>query len=166
MIKKASKSDINQIMELVSDIINEMKKVQNNQWDETYPTENVFENDVENGNLYVYKNNSDKVMGFVCIDTNEPMEYSELEWEYEGEAFVIHRMGVETNSRKSGVGKALMEHAEKLAKLNNIKSIRSDTYFTNKAMNLVFEKLGYNFVGSINILEKPFKFNCYEKYIS
>lgn len=166
MIIKAAESDLNQIMQIIERIIEETKEIKNYQWDNIYPTKDIFENDIKNGNLYIYKNNLGEIMGFVCIDSNRPTEYSNLDWRYKGKFLVIHRMAVNTNSRGLGIGKNLMEYAEKLAKSNDINIIRSDTYSTNKTMNFMFEKFGYKFSGNINLMGKSLKFNCYEKCLN
>ena len=79
MIVKAKKSDIEQIMKIMSVTVEEMKSYNNTQWDESYPQTKDYMRDIEKGYLYVTKD-GEEIMGFICVDYNQPEEYSELEW--------------------------------------------------------------------------------------
>ena len=59
----------------------------------------------------------------------------------------------------------LMQFAEQLAKERGIKFLISDTSELNVGMNRLFNKLQYVKVGQIQLSEKEFRFNCYEKEI-
>lgn len=166
MIRKAKRQDIDQIMSIIQAIIKEMNAVENYQWDENYPQKEVFLRDIEYGNLYVDGDDISQIRGFICIDYKQPIEYANMSWTSDEKALVIHRMAVSSNYRGMGVAAKLLTFAEQTAISSKISYIRTDTYSTNRAMNTLFVKLKYEFIGTISMMSKPLKFNCYERKVN
>lgn len=164
MIRKAIIKDLNAIMVIIKDTIIEMHSYSNNQWDKNYPQEKDFINDIENENLFVSVTNG-KVVGLACINKEEPIEYNGLNWRKNGEAMVIHRMAVDINSRRQGIGMELMNFADELAIKNSITHLKTDTFSLNIKMQCLFKKCGYNFVGEMNFKGKALPFYSYEKIL-
>ncbi|SFA95249.1 GNAT family N-acetyltransferase [Clostridium frigidicarnis] len=162
MIRKATYSDLDNIMEIIKETVEEMKSYNNNQWDESYPKVEDFILDIENEELYVHDSKGE-IQGFVCVNYIEPVEYKDLEWSSEKNFMVIHRMAVSKKVRNKGIGKKLMEFAERLSQSNNINFLKTDTNSVNIKMNSLFKKCGFNFVGEIKFLGKESPFYCYEK---
>lgn len=71
IIQKAVHKDLNSILEITKDALNAMKAMNFHQWDENYPNEIVFQEDIQVQELYVFKEN-DEILGFICI--NEKFE--------------------------------------------------------------------------------------------
>lgn len=71
IIQKAVNKDLNSILEITKDALNAMKAMNFHQWDENYPNEIVFQEDIQAQELYVFKEN-DEILGFICI--NEKFE--------------------------------------------------------------------------------------------
>lgn len=162
MIRKATCSDLDNIMEIIEETVEEMKSYNNNQWDESYPKVEDFILDIENEELYIYDLKGE-IQGFICVNYIEPVEYKDLEWSSEKNFMVIHRMAVDKNVRNKSIGKKLMEFAERLSQSNNINFLKTDTNSVNIKMNSLFKKCGFNFVGEIKFLGKESPFYCYEK---
>ena len=76
MIRKAKLSDLDRIMEIISEAVAEMKSYGNTQWDENYPSNETFITDINNNSLYVYEEDN-LIKGLVCIDTDEDEEIPE-----------------------------------------------------------------------------------------
>ena len=53
MIRKANKNDLSSILNIVEEAKTIMKQDNNNQWDEQYPWEEHFEEDIEKDTLFV-----------------------------------------------------------------------------------------------------------------
>lgn len=166
MIRKAQMNDIDKIEIIIADIKAEMKRINNLQWDDDYPKTSHFINDIKDENLYVYVGEDDEIKGLICINLVEPSEYKSLNWSLDKKAIILHRMAVSLSSRKQGIATTLMQFAEKLAIKQGIHYIRTDTYSTNKKMNLLFKKLGYKHVGYMSFQGRPYPFNCYDKQLS
>ncbi len=164
MIRKAEMSDLESIMEILPEIIKEMHKSNNYQWDANYPQAKDFTADIKRGNLYVSVKGN-RVVGFICINNDEPQEYNELKWSSSEDALVIHRMAVSSDFRKAGIGVELVRFADELSRSREVKFLKTDTYSLNTKAQGLFQKLGYNFVGKISFMGKEKPFYCYEKVL-
>lgn len=164
MIRAATIDDVSSIMEIVRGVIVEMHSYNNFQWDEDYPQAKDFAGDIKEGDLFV-SSREGKIVGFICINRDQPIEYEGLKWSLSDEALVIHRMAVSPESRNSGVGFELVKFADELAIKRKVKYLKTDTYSLNTNAQGLFEKLGYSFVGEMSFFGKDKPFYCYEKTI-
>jgi GNAT superfamily N-acetyltransferase len=164
MMRKAALEDLKDIMDIIKETIAEMHSYNNYQWDESYPKEKDFIKDIQSGCLFAAERDG-KLLGFVCVNKIEPVEYSKLNWSSNEEAMVVHRMSVNPSSRRSGIGTELMNFTEELALKNNIAYLKTDTYSINTKMNALFVKCGYKLVGEMSFLGKERSFYCYEKIL-
>lgn len=164
MIRKASISDLDSIMEILKKIITEMHSYNNFQWDENYPQAKDFAADIEKGNLFVSVRENETV-GFICINRDEPKEYKDLKWSSAEDALVIHRMGVSLDYRRGGIGVELVQFADELATRSGVKYLKTDTYSLNTKAQRLFEKCGYAFIGEMRFLGKEKAFYCYDKIL-
>ena len=164
-MRKATLKDLPDIMTMVKKTIEEMHSYDNWQWDDTYPQESDFMNDIDKGDLFVAERNG-VVAGFVCINRIEPAEYVGVPWSRGELAFVIHRMVVGGNFRRQKIGSELVNYAEELARQQQIAYLKTDTYSLNANAQKIFEKCGYRFIGTMIFrgLDKPFY--CYEKVLA
>lgn len=162
MMRRAELADLKQIMATIRATIMEMQTYNNTQWDETYPQENDFINDIREENLYVSELDG-QVVAFLCINKVEPVEYEELNWSSRNEAMVIHRMAVDPNHRRKGIAKELMNFADDLAQQHNISYLKTDTNSLNEKMKALFVRCGYTYIGEMNFLGKETPFYAYEK---
>ncbi|AKN33710.1 acetyltransferase [Clostridium carboxidivorans P7] len=163
-MRKAVIEDTKEIMQIIKETIAEMRTYNNTQWDENYPQEKDFMKDIQRGDLYVAEREG-KLVGFVCINKVEPVEYTGLNWSLKEDCMVVHRMAVNPNYRRSGIGTELMKFADELALANNIRYLKTDTYSINTKMNALFKKCGYHLIGEMSFLGKEKPFYCYEKNI-
>lgn len=161
-MRKAIVQDIIGIMDIIRMVVHEMHSYHNFQWDEFYPQKKDFLADISAGDLYVSERDG-KLVGFVCVNKIEPVEYCGLDWSSRKDFMVIHRMAVDPAYRRNGVGRELMTFAEELALKSNIAYLKTDTNSINKKMKALFLKCGYNFIGEICFLGKETPFYCYDK---
>ncbi|CAB1262183.1 GNAT family N-acetyltransferase [Clostridium sp. MT-14] len=164
MIRKANVRDIEDIMKIIKRTVEEMHTYNNTQWDENYPRKEDFINDIQKESLFVLERER-HLAGFVCINKVEPAEYGDLNWTLNEEAAIVHRMAVNSNYRRIGIGTELLKLAERLALKSNVRYLKTDTYSVNTKMNSLFKKCDYKFIGEINFLGKEKPFNCYEKIL-
>lgn len=164
-IALASLKDIENIMGLIKDCIKDMESQGIYQWDEYYPTAEIFEEDIKSGSLYILED-KDNCLGIISINEKQSPEYKELHWLVEGgKVLVIHRLAVNPECQKQGVGRQLMDFAEKYAAEKGYASIRLDAYSRNpRAFNL-YERRGYIKVGQLFFPKREFPFYCYEKAV-
>jgi ribosomal protein S18 acetylase RimI-like enzyme len=161
-VRKASLDDLSDIMRVMQDTVREMHSYNNTQWDEEYPQESDFVEDIEKGELYVAERGG-SLAGFICINRIEPDEYKTVPWSRECPSLVIHRMAVDSKCRGQGVGSELVNLAEQLATELQIDYLKTDTYSLNIKAQKLFERCGYRWVGTMSFRGKEKPFKCCEK---
>ncbi len=161
MIRKANLNDVDAIMDIIKQIIVEMKESNNTQWDENYPKAENFEKDIEEGCLYVDEFEDD-LIGFICVNDFEPEEYKNIDWISDEKALILHRMGVNPKYRRKGKAKNLIKYAENLAMDNDIMYLKTDTNSMNIKMYNLFKTCGFRFAGQMEFMGKPDVFYCYD----
>jgi ribosomal protein S18 acetylase RimI-like enzyme len=143
-----------------------MQEMGNFQWTSEYPTEFNFQSDIANENLYVAVTLENKLLGVCAITTDQGDDYLQIpHWKPNEISVVPHRLAVHPDSQGRGVARALLSTAEKIAMQMQIKQIRVDTNSANIVTTNFFPKLGYKFVGEINLAGRLGRFSCYEKNI-
>ena len=164
MIRIARYEDLEQILVIVKETIDDLQSQGNYQWSESYPTKENFENDIKQAKLYIYENNNE-VAGFICINKNEDQTYKSLSWRKDTEAIVIHRFAVKRSYQRQKIATKLIEFVENFSKNKSINYIKVDTNSKNVKMNALFNKLGFEFIGTVNLRELEDVFNCYDKIL-
>lgn len=115
----AKLEDLNQIKEVYKEIIKNMNKNNIKIWNEYYPTE-VFESDIEEGNLYLLKDNKIILGAFAMYEHRDFEE--EFEWTNSNEkSFLLNRIGVNVDYLHQGIGTKIISEASKLAKKEDAK---------------------------------------------
>lgn len=163
-MRKATLNDLDNIMSIIKETVKDMNSSDNYQWDNNYPNENTFENDINNDTLYIKEIDGD-IAGFICIDYNEAKEYDELDWSLSEKAAVIHRMAVNPDFRRKGIGTTLINFAKEVASNSNVNYIKTDTHSSNDKMDNLFRKCGFNPIGKVQFRRKEDPFICYENIL-
>ena len=165
MIRLAKVEDISKILEIVKDAKDFLRNQGVDQWQGDYPTKDVFINDINKGNLYVYEEGI--VKGFAAIIKGVDITYNKIydgSWLSDGTYLTIHRIAVKKEARKEGIASKMIEHACKLAKAEGANSIRIDTHEDNIPMQNMIEKNGFKKCGIIYLLDGN-KRLAYEKIV-
>jgi|TARA_B100001094_G_scaffold211060_1_gene204924 ribosomal protein S18 acetylase RimI-like enzyme len=166
-IELAEITDIDRIMEITKACAIDLITKNIFQWNEKYPSKEVFKKDIEKNTLYVCKNKL-QITGCISICTDKDEEYENVKWITEDfKNLYLHRLAVHPEYQKKGIGKFIMDFAEEYAKLNGFKSIRLDTFSQNKRNNRFYKSRQYVQLGDIFFpMQSKFPFHCYEKIIN
>lgn len=163
MIRIATPSDIDGLLNITKACAKHM--ISNNifQWNEFYPNKNAFENDVQRHELYVLEDAS-VLIGCIVISTHMDDEYKPIKWLTENKGNIyIHRVAVHPKYQGKGFAQHLMTFAEDFGKQNKYMSIRLDTFSQNKRNQRFYQKRGYKRLGSIYFpKQSEHPFYCYE----
>lgn len=167
----AAISDLDRIMEIIADAQRFLKESAVDQWQDGYPTPEVFLNDIENGVCHVFTVEG-KIAGVISIFFETEPNYNEVDdgnW-ITGDApyAVFHRAAVGGEYRGMGIAGEMLSYAENMAIDRGFKSMRGDTHRNNKAMRSLLEKRGFVHCGTIYIGEvksEQSKRVCYEKLL-
>lgn len=163
MIRKALISDIPIILSICNSCAKHMISKGIYQWNELYPNEAAFRNDVERQELYVYLK-EDKLIGCIVISTYMDEEYKSVKWlTDDNNSIYIHRLAVHPEHQGKGYAQEMMSFAESLARKNKMISIRLDTFSQNKRNQEFYEQRGYTKLEDIFFPnQSEFPFHCYE----
>jgi len=165
IIRKANKSDLDNIMLMYKSCVKGMLTNNIDQWDATYPNSGVIMEDLIAQSYFVALENG-IIIGGINIDQNQDKTYLEIDWEDKKNQFlVVHRLAVKVEFWKKGIGKKLMIFAENLVVEKGLKSIRLDTYSGNPKAMEFYRRLGYIELGTIDLKPNKDKYHCFEKII-
>ena len=165
IIRKAEISDLENIMLMYKSCVAGMVENGIDQWDETYPNDEIIIEDLNVGTYYVAQMN-ETIIGGINIDKNQDDTYLSLDWKDKSDSFlVVHRLGVKEEFWNKKIGKDLMLFTEKLVIEKGLKSIRLDTYSGNPKAMEFYRRIGYTELGTIDLKPDKDKYYCFEKII-
>lgn len=163
-VRKARLEELDGLWALVCRAVTDMNRLGNPQWGADYPTRAIYRGDLERGELYAAL--VDGVLaGVACINTDEAPEYGAVAWNTHPPALVIHRMAVDPQMQRRGVGRALFEFAEEEARRRGLTAMRIDTYSLNGRMQALIRSRGFIQVGEVH-LRRPLPYPCFEKALN
>lgn len=163
IIRLATPADVPALLDLLKQVVPLMQQAGNFQWDDTYPNEAVFSDDIDKQQLWVAEVGG-KLAGVSAITTDQEPTYAEVGWDITEPAIVTHRLAVDPAFRGQGVAKALLVQADEVARQRGIHVLRIDTNTQNQITQRLFPDLGYVYAGEIGLDFRPgLRFYCYEK---
>ncbi|WP_299394207.1 GNAT family N-acetyltransferase [uncultured Gelidibacter sp.] len=163
MIRKATSSDIENIISITKACAQNMVDKGIYQWNEYYPNAAAFAKDIHRNELYVLTKEN-KVIGTIVISTYMDKEYHPIHWlTPNNNNLYIHRLSVHPDFQGHGYAQKLMDFAEHYGKENGYASIRLDTFSQNDRNQKFYELRGYRRLGSIYFpKQSEHPFYCYE----
>ncbi len=155
--RPAEETDLPTIMEIVRQAKNSLKKYRVDQWQGDYPTEAVFQRDIENGSCYVICHKTEIAAFFVLTLGPEPGydQITDGKWHSGEDYCVLHRAAVKSDFRGTSVASELFDFAVLEAKKRGASALRTDTHRKNKPMRALLEHKGCRFAGNILITSEP-----------
>ena len=165
-IELAEINDINDIMKMIHDCANDLIGKNIFQWNEKYPSRDIFLSDIEKKNLFILKNNSG-IIGCISLSHEKDIEYTDVKWlTKDDKNLYLHRLAVDPKFQKKGIGKLLMDFAEDYARNNKFISVRLDTFSKNERNNRFYKSRKYTKLDDVYFLnQSEFPFHCYEKIL-
>lgn len=151
MIRKTRKEDIPEIMAIIRDAQAGMKLLGISQWQNGYPNETSFAQDIEHGISYVFEEDGEIVATAAMFCAPEP-DYAKIydgEWKTNGDYGVIHRVAVKKEAKRAGYAAKMIEHAAEMTREAGLGSLRMDTHEGNIPMRSFLKKQGFEECGII-----------------
>lgn len=164
--RKSVKSDIKDIMDIISEAQEYFKMNGIDQWQNNYPNKEVISNDIDNGESYVFLKD-DKIAATTVISFRGEKTYDSItdgQWITNEKFAVIHRIAVHNDYKGLGISKEIIKTAEELSIENDIHSIKADTHKENIPMQNLLKKSGFKYCGII-YLEDGAERVAFEKVI-
>jgi ribosomal protein S18 acetylase RimI-like enzyme len=166
IIKQAVLSDLSKIENIKNSIIKIMNNKGNYQWNNCYPTKEIFLKDIIYNVLYVaICEKTNDICGFITI-SSKPNKNYDIIYDMSINSIVIYRLAVAPEFQKKGIATSLLNHAEIIAKKNNINRIRIDSSVNNEESNNLYKKLGYTLVRTFKKEKNMIDYNGELKMIS
>lgn len=149
-VRKAMTSDVNAILDMVADSRIQMRQNGNTtQWVNGYPSREVIENDIKNGNGYIIyiKSNLSDIGYFAFIVGDEPT-YNIIvggQWSDQGKPYgTIHRLARRAGC--NGVARKCLEFCK-----GRISHLRADTHKDNSTVQHILHREGFEYKGIIYV---------------
>ena len=152
MIRRATNTDVEQIMSIVADAQLSLRELGIDQWQDGYPSVDVIEDDIASEVGYVYCVDN-RAIGYAAIVLDGEVAYSQIpdsEWNTSNDYVVVHRLCVKRGYTRSGVAVAMMDFAAQRAREKGYIGFRIDTHRGNIRMLAMLEKLGFKYCGIIH----------------
>lgn len=150
--RRAETKDLPGIMDVIHEAQAFMRTLNIDQWQDGYPDEAIFQEDIEIGQAYVFADDEAGKIASIGVFSllPEPI-YDKIEgkWTIEGDYLTIHRMAIGDKNRGDGIAYKMLEQALKLARDNGCAAVRADTHQGNKAMRRFLEKNGFTYTGDV-----------------
>lgn len=146
--RKADVGDIQSIGEMFERAVEHLRSHDLDQWDEQYPNIETLENDIYCGDMYVLYEGK-KIVAAIAINEHQEKEYEQGKWKDDGKTAVIHRLCVDPKAQGKGIGRRMMDFAERLIDEKGYTSIRLDVFSQNPRAYQLYKKLGYKYTGEV-----------------
>ncbi len=161
-IQKATINDLPMIMKTTSACVADLLTKGISQWNDNYPTEDIFIRDIDKGDLYIISED-DTCIAVIVINQCQEDEWKKVEWSTRSSRpLVVHRLMVHPGFQMQGVGRELMDFAAGYARGNGFDSIRFDAYSGNPGLLDTYEKMGCVRKGQVYFPHRELLFFCYE----
>ncbi|NCB63289.1 MAG: GNAT family N-acetyltransferase [Clostridia bacterium] len=162
-IRPAAADDLDKLWPMVRRAVQKMNAGGSEQWGDDYPTREFYAGDIERRELWVAASPEGQIYGVALMTDAPEAAYRDISWAVPSPVLVIHRMAVDPDLQRSGVGAALFRHAESLALKQGLGAIHIDTYGKNAAMQGLIVSQGFTKMGEIRLHGRPLAFPCFEK---
>ena len=166
-IRKATNEDKAAVCEIYNFAKKIMKESGIDQWQDGYPNEESFLDDVKNG-IGIICHEGDEVTATAAAYIGNEPTYSSIfqgKWLTDSEKYgIIHRIAVKPSSKKRGIATAVFSYTEEICRKNSIFAMRCDTHRDNKIMQRTLLKNGYTYCGIIYLLNGDERL-AYEKIL-
>lgn len=150
--RKAEKKDLPEIMYLVSQGIQSLKKQGSPQWQDGYgPTEQQIEQDITNGAGYILED--EQVAAYASLIEGVDPVYTAIEqgeWVGRQPYVSIHRVVVNTQLTGKGLARKMLVHLICTSQQLGFYDLRIDTYPLNTGMQKAIKNTGFTYRGKVN----------------
>ncbi|MFS9256265.1 GNAT family N-acetyltransferase [Streptococcus infantis] len=150
-IRLAFPNEVDAIMQVIEGAKKYLAEAGSTQWQNGYPNTDTIIEDIISGQAYVALEEGE-LLAYVAVTKSPEKAYEAIydgNWQgKETEYLVFHRIAVASDVQGQGVAQTFLEG---LIEGFDYLDFRSDTHAQNKAMQHIFEKLGFKQVGKVPV---------------
>ena len=145
-------TDLERVVKIYNDAILKFENDGTFQWGKGYPNANNYIEDIKNHIVRVLEIDG-LVVGTITLVFGEDENYKEIDgaWLNDEDYLVIHRIAIDKDYYKRGIGLALFKDAIEVAKKRKTRNIRIDTLKYNYDMKRLIEKFDFKYCGVITL---------------
>ena len=163
-VRLAEVGDLDDLLVLLRTCVQEMQARGLDQWDDIYPDRATLARDIETRTLYLATRAGAPVLGALTLNQRQDPEYADVAWQIAVEPIaVVHRLMVSPSAQRTGMGRFLMEFAEREAHRLGYRAIRLDTMDANQRALAFYRALGYRQAGGVRFRRGAF--TCFERRV-
>jgi len=153
-IHRIGYGDISRVMKITQDAKNLLKKSGSLQWQQGYPDEDTFNEDIKNNCLYgLYESN--KLIAFGAYIYGKDLNYVEIEGKWDIPAndkdMAIHRVAVDEDYHGKQLGVKILKYGILYAKNLGCLTVKVDTHRINIPMQKSILKCGFVYKGVVRV---------------
>lgn len=153
-LRRAQLQDLPAIMKIIDDAKELLKKNGSPQWQNGYPNQETFTQDIAMQTNWVLINDN-KVAATATLQLTPEPTYRNItqgQWQQPDEPYAtIHRVAISSNYRGQGLSKLLFSNLLTVGQMQGIKNFRVDTHRSNKAMQHIAENFNFKKRGIIKV---------------
>ena len=150
-IRLAFPNEVDAIIQVIEEAKKCLAEAGSTQWQNGYPNADMIIEDIISGQAYVALDEGE-LLAYAAVTKSPEKAYEAIydgNWEEnEAEYLVLHRIAVASDVQGQGVAQTFLEG---LIEGFDYLDFRSDTHDKNKAMQHIFEKLGFKQVGKVPV---------------
>lgn len=150
-IRLAFPNEVDTIMQVIEGAKKCLAEAGSTQWQNGYPDADTIIEDIISGQAYEALEEGE-LLAYAAVTKSPEKAYEAIydgNWEgRESEYLVFHRIAVASDVQGQGVAQTFLEG---LIEGFDYLDFRSDTHAKNKAMQHIFEKLGFKQVGKVPV---------------
>ncbi|MBC6910707.1 GNAT family N-acetyltransferase [Lactobacillus reuteri] len=153
-LRRAQLQDLTAIMKIIDDAKELLKKNGSPQWQNGYPDQETFTQDIVMQTNWILINDNKVVATATLQLTPEPTyrNITQGQWQQPDEPYAtIHRVAISSNYRGQGLSKLLFSNLLTVGQMQGIKNFRVDTHRSNKAMQHIAENFNFKKRGIIKV---------------
>ncbi|MGV3201844.1 GNAT family N-acetyltransferase [Limosilactobacillus reuteri] len=153
-LRRAQLQDLTAIMKIIDDAKELLKKNGSPQWQNGYPDQETFTQDIVMQTNWILINDNKVVTTATLQLTPEPTyrNITQGQWQQPDEPYAtIHRVAISSNYRGQGLSKLLFSNLLTVGQMQGIKNFRVDTHRSNKAMQHIAENFNFKKRGIIKV---------------
>ena len=153
-LRRAQLQDLTAIMKIIDDAKELLKKNGSPQWQNGYPDQETFTQDIVMQTNWILINDNKVVATATLQLTLEPTyrNITQGQWQQPDEPYAtIHRVAISSNYRGQGLSKLLFSNLLTVGQMQGIKNFRVDTHRSNKAMQHIAENFNFKKRGIIKV---------------
>ena len=153
-LRRAQLQDLTAIMKIIDDAKELLKKNGSPQWQNGYPDQETFTQDIVMQTNWILINDN-KVVDTATLQLTPEPTYRNItqgQWQQPDEPYAtIHRVAISSNYRGQGLSKLLFSNLLTVGQMQGIKNFRVDTHRSNKAMQHIAENFNFKKRGIIKV---------------